>query len=88
MWGMVKYVFLKKLIFNDGNEVFYGFFVWLIGVGLFVFIKSFENFEKLKGGRIGVDDYLWVFVYDDVYVFGDCVGYVEWIGKFLLFVLV
>lgn len=81
MRGMVKHVLPKKLILNDGNEVPYGLLVWSTGVGPSAFIKSLENFEKSKGGRIGVDDYLRVPAHDDVYALGDCAGYVERIGK-------
>jgi NADH:ubiquinone reductase (non-electrogenic) len=79
--GVVKHVLPKKIILTDGSEVPYGLLVWSTGVGPSSFVKELNQFEKSKGGRIGVDDNLRVPAYEDIYAIGDCAGYLEGTGK-------
>ncbi|BBN13407.1 NADH:quinone reductase (non-electrogenic) [Marchantia polymorpha subsp. ruderalis] len=81
--GMVKDVDAEKITLSDGSEVPYGLLVWSTGVGPSAFVKSLP-FQKSPGGRIGVDEYLRVPGYEDVYAIGDCAGYLESTGKQVL----
>lgn len=79
--GQVKHVLPKKLILTNGTEVPYGLLVWSTGVGPSTFVRKLDQFEKSKGGRIGVDDNLRVPAYEDIFAIGDCSGYLEGTGK-------
>ncbi|EFJ20353.1 hypothetical protein SELMODRAFT_176951 [Selaginella moellendorffii] len=81
--GVVKEVFADRLILNDGSTVPYGVLVWSTGVGPSNFVKKLE-FEKSPGGRIGVDEYMRVPQFEDIYAIGDCAGYLKSTGKPIL----
>ncbi|KAH7314698.1 hypothetical protein KP509_21G016500 [Ceratopteris richardii] len=78
--GVVTGVKPGFISLSDGSRVPYGLLVWSTGVGPSSFVKSL-SLPKSPGGRIGVDEYLKVPGFEDMYAIGDCAGFVESVGK-------
>ncbi|KAK6935719.1 FAD/NAD(P)-binding domain [Dillenia turbinata] len=81
--GIVQDVQPHRIILTGGSSVPYGLLVWSTGVGPSSLIKSL-NLPKSPGGRIGIDEWLWVPSGQDVFAIGDCSGFLESTGKQVL----
>ncbi|KAF6174383.1 hypothetical protein GIB67_034140, partial [Kingdonia uniflora] len=78
--GVVKEFYSKKIVLNDRTDVSYGLLVWFTGVGPSDFVKSL-NLPKSQGGWISIDEWMRVPSVEDVFVLGDCAGFLEKTGK-------
>jgi NADH:ubiquinone reductase (non-electrogenic) len=83
----VKNVTSTEITLSDVTRVPYGLLVWSTSIGPLEFVKPLD-LPKFPSGRIGMDEWLRVPNLPDVFVLGDCAGFLESTGKPVLSALV